>query len=110
MKAIEVFRQKAVLKHGGGDRLAIFEVAIWRVNVSRSYPEGVKYRAWLSECGKTLFGFDNHQPKGPHLHIGETEVGYNYRGIVALKRDVIVMIRERGFLYENKKSDEDQKK
>lgn len=100
MKATEILRQKLVLSHRDGSRLAIFEVAIWRVPVSSAYPEGVKYRAWLSEGGRTIFGFDNHRPKGPHLHVGDREVGYVYRGIQALKQDVIAMIRQEGFVYE----------
>lgn len=100
MKATEIFRQKIVLKHEDKSRLAIFEMVIWAVPVSQHYSEGIKYRAWLSEHGKTVFGFDNHQPKGPHLHIGEMEVGYVFRGIEALKKDVIAMIRKAGFNYE----------
>ena len=80
--------------------MAIFEVAIWRVPVSQAYPEGIKYRAWLSESGTTLFGFDNHKPKGPHMHIGAFEIGYVFRGIDELRRDVVAMITKEGFLYE----------
>ena len=101
MKATEVFRQKLVLRHRDGRRLAIFEVAVWKVPLSLAYPEGIKYRAWLSEEGKTNFGFDNHKPKGPHLHIGEREVGYVFRGVAALKRDAIAMIHQEGFVYED---------
>lgn len=53
-----------VLKHKVPSRLAIFEVAIWRVPVTRSYPEGIKYRAWCSEKGRTIFGFDNLKDTG----------------------------------------------
>ena len=101
MKAQKLFHQKVVLKHKSSTRLAIFEVAIWRVPVNRSYPDGIKYRAWLSEAGKTIFGFDNHQPKGPHLYIGEREVGYIFRGMSALREDILAMILEEGFLYED---------
>lgn len=60
----------------------------------------MKYRAWVSENGATVFGFDNHKPKGPHLHIGLSEVGYVFRGIDELRRDIVAMIRKEGFLYE----------
>jgi len=78
-----------------------FEVVIWSVPKSAQYPEGVKYRAWLAEDGVTVFGFDNHKPKGPHLHIGTQEVGYVFRGLEELKKDMIAMIRKAGFVYEN---------
>ncbi len=80
--------------------MAVFEMVIWQIPVSASYPHGLKYRAWFSEDGITVFGFDNHKPKGPHLHIGDTEVGYVFRGIDELKRDVEAMIKKEGFIYE----------
>ncbi len=101
MKAQEYFRQKRVLNHTDGTRLAIYEIVVWRVLVSKDYPQGIKYRAWVSEEGKTLFGFDNHKPKGPHLHVGETEVGYVFRGFDALREDIGAMIRKEGFIYED---------
>lgn len=68
--------------------------------MTNDYPRGVKYRAWVSEGGNTRFGFDNHRPKGPHLHIGDTEVGYVYRGTDALRKDIIAMIKLEVFIYE----------
>ncbi|PWU17349.1 MAG: hypothetical protein C5B49_09035 [Bdellovibrio sp.] len=100
MKAVEIFRQKTVLRHESSKSLGIFEIAIFQVPVSTHYPEGIKYRAWLSESGETIFGFDNHKPKGPHLHIGDQEVGYVFRGIRELKTDVEAMIRKAGYIYE----------
>ncbi len=82
------------------DRLAIFEVVIWRVARSKDYPEGIKFRAWLSENGATLFGYDNHPPKGPHLHVRDIEVGYVFRGLSALRTDIVAMIHKEGFVYE----------
>ncbi len=71
-----------------------------KIPISAHYPEGIKYSTWFSESGKTIFGFDNHKPKGPHLHIGELEVGYVFRGIEELRNDAEAMIRKAGFLYE----------
>ena len=101
VKAVEVFRQKVFLKHRKDSRLAVFEIAIFQVPMSRDYPDGLKYRAWLSENGKTIFGFDNHKPKGSHLHIGNQEVGYVFRGLKALREDIIAMIKKEDFIYEN---------
>lgn len=100
MKATEILHQKQVLKHRDGSRLAIFEIIVWKVPVSGNYPDGVKYRAWLSEEGNTLFGLDNHTPKGHHLHVRNVEVGYVFRGLDALKEDIIAMIEKEGFIYE----------
>ncbi|MGK5089979.1 DUF6516 family protein [Bdellovibrionota bacterium FG-2] len=101
MKATKIFFQKLVLNHQDGLRRAIFEIVIWEVPITKHFPNGVKYRAWLSESGVTLFGFDNHKPKGPHLHIRNKEVGYVYRGLRELREDIEAMIRQEGFIYEN---------
>lgn len=100
MKAAEIFHQKQVLKHRDGKRLAIFEIIIWKIPGSKNFPDGLKYRAWLSEEGNTLFGLDNHKPKGPHLHVREVEVGYMFRGLDSLRQDIIAMIEKEGFIYE----------
>lgn len=49
----------------------------------------------------TLFGFDNHKPKGPHLHVGDKELGYLFRGYDELVKDIRKMIEQEGFVYEN---------
>lgn len=101
MKADPLFHQKQILKHRTDDRLAILEIMIWKIPVSKNYPEGIKYRAWLSEDGKTIFGFDNHKPKGPHLHIRELEIGYVFRNLRSLREDIVAMIEKEGFIYES---------
>jgi len=50
---------------------------------------------------ETIFGFDNHKPKGPHLHIKDKEIGYNYRGVDELISDIRALIEKEGFVYEN---------
>jgi hypothetical protein len=100
LKATQILNQKMILNHRGGQRLSVFEFVVWAIPKSKEYPEGVKYRAWLSENGITVFGFDNHKPKGPHLHVGDREVGYVYRGPENLKADIRAMIEKEGFIYE----------
>ena len=90
-----------ILNHENNSRFAIFEIVIWKIPASKDYPDGIKYRAWVSENGETLFGFDNHKPKGPHLHIGKKEIGYIYRGLEALKQDIVAMIKKENFIYED---------
>jgi hypothetical protein len=67
---------------------------------TRDYRDSIKYRAWPSVEGATIFGFENHKPKGPHLHIGDEEVGYAYRGLTQLLEDILAMIWKKGFIYE----------
>lgn len=96
-----LFRQKRFLTDSTGERFAIFDAVIWNVPRSASFPEGVKYRIWLSENGKTLVGFDNHRPKGHHLHLGNVELPYLFLGVDRLRRDMGEMIRKEGFIYED---------
>jgi hypothetical protein len=97
MKATQLLHQKITLKHEDGIRTAILEIVVWQVSASKDYPEGLKFRAWFSENGQTIFGLDNHKPKGPHLHVREVEVGYVFRGLDALMEDVVAMIKKDGF-------------
>lgn len=101
MSAELLFHQKIILRHQDPERQGIFEFVVWKIEKSKDYPLGLKYRAWLSEGGKTIFGFDNHKPKGHHLHVGEQEVGYVFRGLKALREDMMAMIRKEGFIYED---------
>ena len=100
MKASLILHQKITVIDKTGKRLAIFEIIVWRIPKTSEYPEGLKYRAWLSESGVSLFGFDNHKPKGPHLHIGDRELGYLFRGYDELMKDIKKMIKKEGFIYE----------
>jgi hypothetical protein len=63
MKATMLLHQKVVLNHRSGDRQTKFEFVVWEIPRSEHYPEGTKYRAWLSENGNTVFGFDYPNPK-----------------------------------------------
>lgn len=101
VRAQEVLRQKRFLEHTDGKRIAIYEIVIWELPTSGAYPEGVKYRVWLSEEGKTLFGIDNHKPKGHHLHLKGVELPYVYRGIDGLRKDAEKLIKQEGFIYES---------
>jgi len=101
VRAQEIFRQKLYLVHQDGVRLAIYEVAIWKIPVSMEFPNGIKYRVWLSESGRTIFGIDNHRPKGHHLHLGNVEMPYLYRDVDELKTDAANLIRQEGFIYED---------
>ena len=42
-------------------------------------------------------GIDNHKPKGPHLHLGDQEVAYDYRGDERLLNDFWDLVRKAGF-------------
>ena len=101
MAAVQILKRKIILKHRDGKRLGVFEIVVWNVGKSEAYPDGLKYRAWLSMDHKTILGFDNHRPKGPHLHLGDKELPYDYKGVEQLQADIKRLIELEGFEYES---------
>lgn len=67
----------------------IREVFIWRLKKSERYPNGVKYRLALVDpaSGVVHLLYDNHWPKGHHVHAGENEESYTFTSVVNLVRD-----------------------
>ena len=59
------------------------------------YP--IKYSLFLIESGTVLLGFDNHKPKKHHLHIGNTEIEYNFTSMGKLLKDFWKLTSEKGY-------------
>jgi hypothetical protein len=57
----------------------VLELSIHEVGKSKSYPDGIKYGLICIDVktGKKVL-MDNHHPKGPHIHINDTETDYEY--------------------------------
>lgn len=57
----------------------VLEQSIHGVPLDGRYPDGVKYRFILADTktGNRVL-MDNHHPKGPHVHLGKAEIGYQY--------------------------------
>lgn len=83
------------------------ERKIWRVPTTEKYPFGVKYRLVLTEpkIHQVVLLYDNHHPKGPHVHREGEERKYDFRGIEILLKDFFQesAVEEKRF-YENKKN------
>jgi len=97
MKAEPIFREKRILVHKLSGELAIAELKIWRVPRSAAYPKGLKFSLFLVSGGQVLVGMDNHKPKGPHLHLGEREVPYDFRDEQTLVDDFWDLASRAGF-------------
>lgn len=82
------------------------EIVIWEVPASAHYPEGIKYRLVLSEPGTgwILVLFDNHSPKGHHLHLREVEKPYQFSSLNRLISDFFALARKAEVSRENKKN------
>ena len=70
MAAVPIYYSKVRLLKKETETVAIAEAKVWKVPKSKDFPEGIKYSLFLvfKESGETIFGFDNHKPKGHHFH------------------------------------------
>lgn len=96
-KANSLFREKRIVFNRKTEKVALVELKIWEVAKSNHYPSGRKFSLFLVSEGKTLVGIDNHKPKGPHLHLGDQEVPYDYVDEEKLLADFWSFVRKEGY-------------
>jgi hypothetical protein len=97
MKAEPLFREKRLVLNRTSGELATVELKIWKVPKSTDYPAARKYSLFLVSNGEVVVGIDNHKPKGPHLHLGNKELSYEYLGDGKLMGDFWDLVRKAGF-------------
>ena len=74
MKAVLVYSHKALFQGR-----YVLEMTIHRVGKSSRYTEGIKYGLILTDLqSKKRVLMDNHHPKGPHIHLNDQEIPYEY--------------------------------
>jgi hypothetical protein len=95
VKATLLFHEKRLVEGGGSIGVAALEV--WEVPRSTHFPTGRKFRLFFVVDGVVLVGFDNHKPKGPHLHIGSREVPYAFTNVEQLVDDFWNLVRKAGY-------------
>ena len=71
----------------------VVELSIYEVGKSAKYPDGIKYGLICKDLktGKSVL-FDNHHPKGPHIHISEREFPYEYFDDEQLIKDFEMLV------------------
>lgn len=97
MKAAPIFREKRIVVNRRSGEVAIVEIKVWEIPKSKDYPEGRKFSLFLTSGGRVIVGIDNHKPKGPHLHIGGSELPYRYTDEWTLLKDFWGFVRKAGF-------------
>lgn len=66
----------------------VVELSIYEVGKSSKYPDGIKYGLICKDLKSGEFVLlDNHHPKGPHIHINDVELPYEYVGDDKLIKD-----------------------
>src|SRR3990167_398682 len=97
MKATVLFHEKRIVVHSKTDEIGLVELKIWKIPRSEHYPQGRKFSLFLVLHGEVLVGIDNHKPKGPHRHIKDVEVPYEYVNEERLLSDFWSWVRKEGF-------------
>lgn len=94
-----VYHSKVQLLHKTSEAVAIAEAKVWKVPKSKDYPDGVKYSLFLvlKETGEVIVGFDNHKPKGHHLHRHGREEGHEVQNVDTLVEEFWDLVKEEGF-------------
>ncbi len=74
IKTVLVRHQKFIVR-----RRYLIEIDVHQVSGTDRYPDGLK---WGLVCVDRVSGrkvlMDNHHPKGPHIHIDDTELPYDF--------------------------------
>jgi len=77
-----------------GERF-LLEATIYEFPKSRKYPLGVRFGMFCKDMKTGHFVLiDNHYPKGPHVHMGDEELPYDYRSDEDLIKDFLQLILE----------------
>lgn len=97
MKAELLFREKRLVINPRTKEMAVVEIKVWRVPRSKEYPHGRKFSLFLVAGGKTIVGIDNHKPKGPHRHVRDREMVYEYVNEERLLSDFWDWVRKEDF-------------
>ena len=90
MKAILVRHEKFIVR-----RRFVVEISVHQMPESERYKDGLK---WGLICVDQVNGrrvlMDNHHPKGPHIHIDDDELPYDFHGLDQLITDFRRLINE----------------
>jgi hypothetical protein len=95
-----LYHSKIQIIHGNREEVAIAELKVWEIQATSHYPAGRKFSLFLvwKESGEVIIGFDNHKPKGPHLHKRGREELYEFKDVDQLIEDFWSLVRMEGFL------------
>ena len=71
------------------------EITVWEMPASAKYPGQVRYRLALADphTGCLALLYDNHWPKGHHVHFGEAETPYRFISVERLLHDFLKQVR-----------------
>ena len=90
MKAVLVRHEKFIVR-----RRLVIEISVHQIDRSERYRDGLK---WGLICVDQTSGrrvlMDNHHPKGPHIHVDDEELPYEFESLDKLVADFRKLINE----------------
>jgi len=90
MRAMLVRHEKFIVR-----RRYVVEISVHQLPKSKQYEDGLK---WGLICVDQTTGgrvlMDNHHPKGPHIHINDDELPYDFRNLEQLVTDFRRLVNE----------------
>jgi len=90
MKAVLKYSSKLTIKNR-----YVLELTIHEVVDNKKYPDGIKYGLICFDTKtKKRVLLDNHHPKGPHIHIDQSELPYEYENEDKLIEDFKKLVFE----------------
>lgn len=99
IRTVLLLHRKLTAFHSETNIEVVCEVKIWQLPESDKYPFGLRYSLFCVDVvsKKVLIGYDNHYPKGPHIHVGNSEMIYVFSGYEKLLDDFWSEVIKRGF-------------
>lgn len=99
MKAKLRFHRKVLRVRPESRSIAVAELKIWDLPRPSSAETGIKFSLFLVDLrtGMVIVGFDNHRPKGPHLHHLGEERTYEFVSAERLVDDFWMLVEKEGF-------------
>jgi hypothetical protein len=90
MKAVLIRHEKFMVR-----RRYVIEIVVYQISDVERYAGGFKWRLiCIDQRDGTRVLMDNHHPKGPHIHIDDDEMSYEFVNLDQLIIDFREMISE----------------
>lgn len=76
-----------VLDHRHKEGKHLIAIKIYRVKKDEAHPQEYKYSLALIKAKERILCYDNHERKGPHIHVEDKELKYDFKSAKKLVRD-----------------------
>ncbi|MEK6953011.1 MAG: DUF6516 family protein [Nanoarchaeota archaeon] len=82
----------------------LLEVVAWKVSLSGSYLEGIKYSFSFIHNSKRIIAFDNFNKEGHHKHYFDKKESYNFESLEKTEEIFFELVKK----FEEEENDKDK--